>query len=324
MSRQYLIFLSLLIVFTTACVNRNEVHLSSKNFESEVEQQQNLVFTFDRDLVPDSVIGNWDTIHYVKFTPDVNGRFKWNTKRELMFSPIDGFRPSSDYKAILTDRILKYTTGNLCIQKENNVPFHTPYLKLISASGYWSVSEKFPDAAKLSLTMAFNCDIEPSTLSSLLHVALADKTSAFTLNSTSAGTSLTVSIDSLDKNNIASVPVKIIINKGLKCVGSDYLTKEDQEFSMVVPSPGKMEITQAAGEYSGTEAMIHIYTNQAVEKSNTSQLITIDPKINFTVEHLTDGFYLKGPFTEGLSYQVKISKDLKGELGGKWKTIFHN
>ncbi len=322
MRRLQNIFIILIAAYATSCINRNEVRLVSRNFEAEIEQQQNLVFTFDRDLVPDTVTGRWDTLQYISFTPAVNGRFKWNSKREIMFSPVNGFRPSTEYKAYITPQILKFAPGNFSIQQENSLSFHTAFLKLNNATGYWSVSDKFENAAKLSITLSFNCDINPELLIPLLQVYLADKPAGFRLNSTSPGNSVTISVDSLDKNSLTNLPVKLVVNKGLRCFSSDYQTREEQQFSMIVPSPEKLEIAQAAGEYAGTEAMIHIYTNQSVEKSDIVRLISIDPKINFTVEYISDGFFLKGPFTEGLSYQVKISKELKGELGGQMESDF--
>ena len=79
--------LSLLGLFLFSCLSRNEVRISNRNFGDEIEQQQNLIFTFDKDLVPDSLLNNWDTIPYVNFSPSVKGKFKWNTVRELVFSP---------------------------------------------------------------------------------------------------------------------------------------------------------------------------------------------------------------------------------------------
>ena len=256
---KHLVSILFLILLVNACINRNEVHLTARNFEAEVEQQQNLIFTFDRDLAADSVLNQWDTIQYIQFTPAIRGQFKWNTSRELMFSPAVGFRSSTDYKGVITDKVL-CNNRSLSFQKENNIQFHTPFLKLLSAGGYWGMSEKIKNTALLSVTLNFNNEIDPSALAQLLHVNLFDKPVLFSLTSTSVNKNITITIDSIDKEHIASTPIKIVIGKGLKCAGSDYLTKEDQELSMVIPSPDKLEISQAAGEYSGTDAMIHIYT----------------------------------------------------------------
>ncbi|HMW10294.1 MAG TPA: hypothetical protein PJ987_07580, partial [Bacteroidia bacterium] len=85
----------LCIVLLSSCKNQNTVSVSSKNFEDVVAQQQNLIFTFDKDLVDDSLIDRWDSTQFVSITPAVRGLFKWNTKRELMFSPETSFGPAT-------------------------------------------------------------------------------------------------------------------------------------------------------------------------------------------------------------------------------------
>lgn len=78
-------FIAVLAVVFTSC-RRNQVSLVQHNFGEEVEQQQNLVFTFDKDLAPDSLQNVWDSTEYVRFEPKVDGKFRWNNARELVFS----------------------------------------------------------------------------------------------------------------------------------------------------------------------------------------------------------------------------------------------
>ena len=140
--------LSLLGLFLFSCLSRNEVRISNRNFGDEIEQQQNLIFTFDKDLVPDSLLNTWDTIPYMIFSPAVKGKFKWNTTRELVFSPSVGFKASTDYKAELAQPLLRFTRMKFRLDPGYGVAFHTPYLKLQEVKGYWAVSEKNPGACR--------------------------------------------------------------------------------------------------------------------------------------------------------------------------------
>jgi uncharacterized protein YfaS (alpha-2-macroglobulin family) len=302
------------LLFLSSCENRNEVKLVSRNFENEVEEQQNLVFAFSRDLVPDSLLNRWDTTAYIHFVPDVKGQFKWNTARELLFSPVNGFRPSIDYKATLTGEVVSKIPG-LSIAGQT-IQFHTPYLRLLSASGYWDLSRKFSGKALLSVTLSFNNDIDPSQLYSLLKVSLNEAKSDFSVTGQS-GKNFTVLIDNIDKSKIGAMPVKLEVQSGLKAVASGYLTKEPQLLSFVIDSPDKLQVTQAEGEYIGTEGVIHVYTNQGVGESVLDKFIKLEPKVKFKIETISNGFLIHGPFTEGLSYQLTVSKDMKGILGGK-------
>ena len=66
----------LVVIFLSAC-NRSTVNLQSTNAKDEVEPLQNLVFRFNRALVPDSLLNQWDSTDYISFSPAIPGRFRW-------------------------------------------------------------------------------------------------------------------------------------------------------------------------------------------------------------------------------------------------------
>ncbi|MCF8451456.1 MAG: hypothetical protein K9G49_16410, partial [Taibaiella sp.] len=55
-----------------SCKNSNEL-VATPGFEPEIEQQQNLEFTFNRDVVPDSLVARWDSAAYIAIDPAVKG-----------------------------------------------------------------------------------------------------------------------------------------------------------------------------------------------------------------------------------------------------------
>src|SRR5688572_1857867 len=97
-----------LVLFFVSCSPEKKVSLSEKNFGDEIESRQNLVFTFDRELAPDSVLNVWDTVAYITFTPEVKGSFKWISGKNLLFSPSAEFRPATSYSAKLNESILRF------------------------------------------------------------------------------------------------------------------------------------------------------------------------------------------------------------------------
>jgi hypothetical protein len=107
-------YFSRLIAFIEFCymascsLNKSAIQVTDRNFSEEVDLQQNLVFTFNNDLAPDSVLNVWEDAAYIKFSPEVKGKFKWASKNELIFSPDLGFQPSTDYSAELTDLVFRH------------------------------------------------------------------------------------------------------------------------------------------------------------------------------------------------------------------------
>src|SRR5205814_1624699 len=89
-----------------------------------------------------------------------------------MFSPIRGFRTSTDYKAELSNALLAQGKGMYHLADEKTFLFHTPYLKLMSTSGHWDKSEKNAGTAALHVALVFNCKVEPNAVSKLLHMVM--------------------------------------------------------------------------------------------------------------------------------------------------------
>src|SRR5947199_1917263 len=124
------IFLIGYLFFCIACnTTKNELTVRYKNFDDEIEQQQNLVFAFNKDIYPDSLLQSWDSTDYIEFTPAVKGMFKWNSSSELMFSPAQGFQPGTEYTATLTSAILNHSAKKYSFDK-GSFQFHTAPLRI--------------------------------------------------------------------------------------------------------------------------------------------------------------------------------------------------
>jgi hypothetical protein len=114
MKKIFFSFIYTLIIFSTflySCSSLNEIRIAGTNFSSEISQSQNLVFTFNKDLVPATRLNSWDSTQYITFEPAVKGKFKWTAPNELIFSPVAGFGSATAYKAKLTQLLLKDTDG---------------------------------------------------------------------------------------------------------------------------------------------------------------------------------------------------------------------
>jgi alpha-2-macroglobulin len=95
-----------IFLFLSSCSKFGDVSVSSRNFEEEIELAQNLVFTFDKDLVRVGDLNTWEAEPYIEISPKVEGKFKWTAPNELVFSPAVGFEPATEYTASLNKSIV--------------------------------------------------------------------------------------------------------------------------------------------------------------------------------------------------------------------------
>ncbi|MBI3257895.1 MAG: alpha-2-macroglobulin family protein [Ignavibacteriae bacterium] len=313
------VVLCVLVFLAIASCGGDKVGIASRNFTDEIQREQNLSFTFDHPLIPDSLLNyDWDTTAYIKFSPAVKGKFKWNSSSELIFSPSKGFKPSTDYKGELTEAILLHVDKKLKLTDEKEFGFHTPYLKFIDATSFWAKSTKNPSQVALQLRLNFTEFINPQNLASLLHIQLDGKNAAFELPSETVNNSVQVNIENIPFGT-GSLPVKITVDKGLHCVESDFITKEAFEVNFDTPSRDKIQIIQVTTGFEDEKQKIEILTTQSVENTEVQPLVSINPSVKFTAETMEYGMVLKGDFKIGTTYELTVSGKLKGIVGGEMK-----
>ncbi len=310
------------LLFMVGCTNKNYVKIENRNFEEEVELRQNLVFTFSKDLVDDSLLNRWDSTQLIEITPQVNGLFKWNTRRELMFSPEKGFMPATAYKAVVTKKIFSKSLEHLSLDENNSFDFHTPFLALENMHGHWTRASAGSEALNLLVSVTFNYKVPVTHLTQFAKLTIDGKQSQFTLNSSDASDEAILIVSGFTKSDLKKVNVQLRIGEGMPCSESSTKTSKPLELTTEVPLPDQLNILNATGEYNGTQPVIHVFTNQAVDETNISQFIKVDPKINFSTETAADGFLVKAAFDPGQTYQLTLFKNLKGLIGGALQEDF--
>lgn len=308
--------IALLFLLSAGCTHTgNTLRIDHINFTDEIATDQNLSFTFASDLAPDSLHQQWDTTRFISFSPAVKGKFKWNSSRELTFSPSEPFAPSTDFTATLTSDLFKHSVKAGTLPKEKTIKFHTPYLLLGGVQTFWSVSQKNPGAVEVRMNITFNCKVNPGDLKKKLHLLVSGKEVLFDMLEGNPDYSIGVAIADVRGDKREMIPLTIKIDPGLGCLGSTYTTKERMEFSEQVPAKEEIMIVQMNPNFIDGEATINVFTNQPVTNENISSIVTVNPEVALTAEKLDNGFTLKGDFEADKSYTVTISRELKGIFG---------
>lgn len=314
--------LCLSILFITACkkLPENQVSISTRNFGEIVQLEQNLVISFNQDLVDVSMIGDWDSSTYINFDPPVEGKFKWVSTQELVFSPEIGFAPSTNYKATISDEILSLATNEklyLGDELKEVIEFHTPYLEAKELTGFWSKTQG-SNAIGISANLKFNYPVDAGKLASLLVVMLDDKEVNFKIESTGLQKEINLTAEAGGMGE-DDVMVKVKIKKGLSMEGSSYTTSEDQDLAVVLPSRLRLEIIDISSTYSNGEGIITVLLSQELLNTDLSGTYTISPNVSLEATALNNGFELKGNFDITSVYTLTILTKLEGALGGRLK-----
>lgn len=313
--KKALYLLVLMAVVLASCTNQRTIRVKKTNFDPEAQRGQNLVFTFNHELITDSALLNkWDTTTYIQFEPKIKGRFMWTGKSEITFSPSQLLAPSTDFKATLTDALLKYSKKKPGVDGKA-LPFHTPYITLETISSYWSLGADPMSTIEVRLLLSFNGPVSPSQLASVTALEVDGKPMTYRIITQSDAEVMELAFADQTQSPDDVSKGKITFGKGLMCVGSAYKTTEPIVKEFTVPSKEKLSITGIVPDFENGEGVITITTTQPILDEGLSSLISVEPAINFTTEILPNGVKLKGGFLAGQAYSVRISPALKSVFG---------
>ena len=304
-------------LFIFSCSSKNDLSVISRNFESEIEQQQNLVFSFNKDLVSDSMFNIWDSSAYIEFTPAVKGMFKWNGANELSFSPAEGFMPGTEYTAKLTRLLTKHSKKHYGLSSDE-IRFHTAPLKVASTHVSWTRGKNISNVM-VQMDIEFNYSVDLGQVANKLKLSSGGNPVSISAVNNGNGKVLSLQFMPLnDKDEVTQLKTELA--KGIGIIGSKSVSEKDTTFFTPIPSRFNLSITNVTAMHTGNDGMITVSTSQPVVEKDIKTRISIQPAVPFEVSINDAGFTItSSQFSATQTYQLTLSSALEGAFGGKMK-----
>jgi uncharacterized protein YfaS (alpha-2-macroglobulin family) len=306
-------------IFLASC-KKNAITLSFTNAKGEVPQLGNLVFRFSSSLAKDSMLNAWDSTDYISFEPSIPGKFRWESPDQLVFSPSQPLNPATSYKAKIKSAVLKFSKYN-SIKNGDKIAFHTPDLTLDNSQVIW-IGESNTTAVP-QLDLFFNYHVDPADLKGKLEIDIDGKEADFSMLTQSPDNKISVRISGL-KAEDKDIDAKVSIGKGLKPEKGNTSTADPIVSSLTIPSPFGLTVQNVVAEHDGMEGVVRVTTSQQLSGESIRSFIKFNPELTYTVEPSENGFTIRSDkFDVEKSYEVTITKGLRGKIGGVMKEDYN-
>lgn len=322
MKPHYCISLLLGAIMFFSCSDKNAIHVFNKNFIDEIDPHQTLVITIDKDIAPDSIIERWMDEPLLTIEPQVKGKYKFSSPRDIVFSPEQGFAANTEYTINFSENILKFTHKKYTITKKTQFKIHTPSFVLSSAAASWAADTNNIDYPFIKVNMHFTYEVNPSDLAASLKMECAGKTYPYKLVQTESSNEFTAIIN--DVTNLEGNKMTITVGAGLKPFGATTGIDKPLINEITIPEKGVLEIQDVRTDIDGSNGIIHVYTSQQVWGRTLTGNYSLTPKKETTLTITDFGFDLSGEFNPGETYELKINTNVRGVVGGKLKEEYKN
>ncbi len=305
------------VIFLSSC-NRDTVALTYTNAKGEVEQLQNLVFRFNRSMVPDSLLNNWDSTGYVRFEPEIRGRFRWDAPDQLIFSPAAPLLPATSYKATISGEVLEHSTFD-DVEDGDDIQFHTAPLQLLDGMVNWVLKDGASKVAVPRVQLRFNYPVDPEKLNDKLVLTVEGKPVKYSMHTLTPGDEVVIELEGWQSQD-KTFDARVVIGEGLVPEGGRNKTEEKLQTQLNIPSPFILTVNEVESEHDGAEGIVRIHTSQKLTNAAISSFIQFNPAVKYSIEQTDQGLVLRSEqFSAEESYTYTIRKGLRGEIGGVLK-----
>lgn len=313
-------FLFSVLIIVSGCTSNDLLKVDKDPFKNSIENRENLYFSFNKDLYPDSLIGRWDSTEYISFSPKIEGSFKWNSSSELVFSPSSSLLPETKYQATINPDVTKLSKKKYKLE-EKNISFSTQPLKVSNVKTSWT---RGLNRANVMIQIDLNFNYEINTKEAVKNISLSSEGKQITTTNISKSNDKTLSLQFAPLNELDEVtPFEIKITKGIQILAGSITSNLDTTIKAVIPSRFTLSITNINSEHTGEQGIITINTSQPIVDEKLKKLIKIKPSIPFDVTTSETGIHLtSSKFAITSNYDITISKNIEGRFGGVMKTDY--
>jgi uncharacterized protein YfaS (alpha-2-macroglobulin family) len=294
--------------------NRETVRVESFTPMGETPRTTNISVSFDREIVPDSVLVTPPATALIAFDPTIPGKIQWIAKDKLRFYPDIVLAPSTEYTATLAPSIA--TDYGFVLKGNREFIFKTARFRVNSASLMFEFTSESNKSANLVSSIEFNYDVDPKEVAKSISVTYKDGGNIpFNVVTATRSSIISLRAEGVERSD-RDREIQLVIRRGLRCVGGNLGLADDYVSPAVLPSQGNLVVESVKPVYHAPEErFIRLSFNLPVDATTAARFISCDPSPNYKLTGQHYYIDLKGDFENSKTYVVTIRKDLRAVDG---------
>jgi len=265
--------------------------------EVEVKNFKQLVIEFKTPLDLNSVDNE-----SIQFFPKVEGVVEMKNQSTLCFSPVKPLQSASVFRIRLNKKLRGYRGEKFNVD-EWEVKTKRPQIE--------SVTQKYINVGgDSSLDLEFNQAIDPKILKAYLSLKYKNSDEVhYRISNRFAAKRIHISFPRLRYDEVF-----LIIKKELTSTAGPRTM--DFEYKQSIHFNTKLKFYGLKTQYKKNKSFVHFKFNTAIDSSEISNYVEIQPKLEAQYESAHNGFKIKADFEPGQRYTFKLKAGLSGGDSG--------
>ncbi len=313
--------LCLAIFFSIALMAcENGLQIVSFTPDKDISLNQTFTVKVNADVCPANKLNVWLDDNFIKFTPEVKGKYKWISPNTFLFSPLTKLEPIQKYEAQLTSAAL-FDAKDLPLG-DKKIEFSTPDFKPLRAEYFWSSIPYEYYKANIQVNLEFNYPVYLDNIKPNIEVKInGNKYNNVKINSKSDATKLSVVLEKIQQTDIAQ-NIEVIVKSGAQCIYGKKGLEKDEVFKYSLPAKQELEVSGTASGFDGSSGWLEIAFTQGVDEKTFANFVSYNPAKTVQYAFMDNKVRITGNFENSSSVNVTIRKGLTGNAGGTLKSDF--
>ncbi len=308
--------LSIVSLFTllllVSCGTSNEVGVSFSP-TGEVKNLVTFEIKFDENVADPDLLNQWSDVDYVKFEPEIEGKFKWIDERTLIFSPDVALAPIQKYTAKITERALFESRYSLPTE---TFSFETASFDVKKVDFFWTKIPNRDHVLSIQANIHFNYPVNPDQLKQFVEVKIGDREIDFSIENDQSQDILAINLGEVEQIEKEQELV-LIVENGLSSIYGKEPLADTRDFNYDLPPITRLAITGVHSGFNGSAGWIEVKTTQMVDKDKLKDYLVLKPPIEYKHFVNENSFRIEGNFTSQTSVELLVKKGLPGLYGGE-------
>jgi len=264
---------------------------------------------FKQNMVLQDAVGQDLSANPIEFEPSIKGKAKWLTTSLLQFTPDVPLQSGQTFKAKFNG---KKAFGKKASVDDYAFDFQVIYNEVLEISGGFEPVEGKINTAKLALELRFADKPDSAKLTKELTINFNSKNIQYKIFFDGQGNYVKIESENVARINKAQ-NAEITLPKNWSISGNPFSE------TFLLPAIGNfMAVGSKESVAEGGERSREIaFSDQIASNSDVSGFVSISPSVNYKVSVKNRSLRIKGNFSYGVQYKLRIASGFPSAYGTK-------
>lgn len=279
--------------------------------QGQVSQKTVVRVTFSDPMSTE--VEDIDKLACFNIDPPLEGNYRIEGKRTIVFIPKEPLKASTIYKVNLDPQNLKFINKKR-VTSGNKIKFYTELFKVSGVRTFYIYDLATNVEKKIMGEINFNYPVELEKLREKVEVICESESIDVEFEKSYLPTRFYFKTGLVHRGEKRKT-IKFKVKEGLECIGGTVPLRKDFVSTISLPEKVKFQVSDIKLWHEPGNTMVTILFNMPIAKEQVESSVSVEPYVPYTIETEYCYAVLRGDFKPNIKYKITVNEGLISKAG---------